>query len=146
MTELPCQPSFDAPEIPFPIEVPFVMRADLSKLGSSRYGQLETGHFCLDSDFPTYQKQKLELSESCAERRRCIQTDDQKGLRTALERTRDLFVSVYPKFAPSIPRLSTPQNVVLDWRQPLRSMKPEVMRYKGSLRLYQAVLSWLEQR
>ena len=107
MTESSFEPNFDAPEIPFPIEAPFVMRADLSKLGSSIHGRIESDHFRLDSDFLTYQKQKFELLKSRAERCRCLQTNDPNGLRIALERTRDLFASEYPKFVPNIPESAT---------------------------------------
>lgn len=98
---------FNAPEIPFPIEVPFSIRADMSKLGSSLHGRIETDHFRLDTDFLKYQSQKLELLESRVERCRCLQTNDPNGLRIALKRTRDLFASEHPRLAPNIPESAT---------------------------------------
>ncbi len=97
----------NTPEIPFPIEVPFSIRADMTKLGSSIHGRIESDHFRLDTDFLKYRNQKLELLQSRGERCGCIQTEDAKSLRIALERTKNLFALEHPKFAPNIPETAT---------------------------------------
>ena len=84
------------PDIPFPVEVPPRIRADLHRLGTVVDGGLETGHFRLDNAYPAYLERKRELLRRDPFRCRVVSTDDEHGLRKALERVRKLFASEYP--------------------------------------------------
>lgn len=87
------------PDFPFPVEVPPQIRADLHKLGGVLDGKLEHGHFKLDRQYETYLERKRGLLRTHPERCRCIQTDDEPGLRQALERVNALIESEHPNLA-----------------------------------------------
>lgn len=92
------------PDIPFSVELPPRIRADLHKLGTVVNGALEVGHFRLDRAYPTYRTRKLELLEMRPERCRCLQTHDPDGLALALERVAGLVERELPDLAPRLER------------------------------------------
>lgn len=89
-------------DIPFPVEVPPRIRADLHRLNAVVDGALETGHFRLDREYPAYRQRKRELLGSHAERCHRLETDDPEGLALALERVSGLIALEHPDFAPRL--------------------------------------------
>jgi hypothetical protein len=90
------------PDIPFPVELPPRIRADLHRLGTVVNGVLEVGHFRWDRAYPAYRTRKLELLETHPGRCRCLETDDPDGLALALERVLGLVRLEYPDLAPKL--------------------------------------------
>ncbi len=88
--------TLNEPDIPFPVEVPPRIRADLHRLGTVVDGKLEVGHFRLDRAYPDYLERKRALLRRDPFRCRVVSTDDEPGLFKALQRVRELFASEYP--------------------------------------------------